>query len=95
VDVLVALPMEFQLYQNRPNPFNPTTTITYSLPSPGFVELAVFDVQGKTVDTLVSQTQEAGYHSTTFDAGALPSGVYFYRLQSHDFSEIRKMILLR
>ncbi|MDX2128287.1 MAG: T9SS type A sorting domain-containing protein [Chloroherpetonaceae bacterium] len=91
------IPKDFALLQNFPNPFNPTTTLRYQLPRSGFVQLEVFDVLGRKVATLISETKAAGYYTYTLSANqlALGSGVYFYRIQSGDFSEIRKMILLK
>lgn len=74
------LPGRYALQQNYPNPFNPTTVIGYQLPANSFVSLEVYDVLGRKIKTLVSEHQSAGAHSVTFDAGSLPSGVYFYRL---------------
>lgn len=96
------MPIEFVLEQNYPNPFNPSTTIKYSMPfvdtrrgvSPQ-VTLKVFDILGREVATLVNAEQHAGNYEVQFDASALTSGVYFYKLQSGSFIESRKMILLR
>lgn len=93
-------PMEFEgevaaLYPATPNPFNPTTRIRYEIPSEGFVSLTVYDVRGRLVETLVSHREAAGEHIVTWDAGSTPSGVYFYRLQTGDFTETRTMILLK
>ena len=78
-----------------PNPFNPGTRISYKLAEDGFVRLAVFDVNGTLVDNLVAKTQSAGDHVVEWDAGGRPSGIYFYRLTVGDFTESRKMILLK
>jgi hypothetical protein len=97
---------DFRLYQNYPNPFNPTTTIKYSVPvgtSPAcpagrfmkFIQLKVYDILGKEIKTLVNENQPAGNYEVRFDAKDLPSGIYFYRIQSGNFSEIKKMILLK
>ena len=89
-------PSKFILNQNYPNPFNPTTLISYSLPSSGNVSLKVYDVLGKEVKTLVNGFQQAGLHSISFNASALPSGVYFYRMEAANrFTSVKKMILLR
>jgi len=85
----------FILNQNYPNPFNPTTTINYSLPVTGFVTLKVYDVLGNEVRTLVKEEKSAGSHKAEFRADGLTSGIYFYRLQSGDFVESIKMILLK
>jgi len=78
-----------------PNPFNPIARISYVLSSDGFVRLSVYDVTGRLLDRLVDRAVSAGEHVVTWDATGLPSGVYFYRLEVGDFSETRKMILLK
>jgi len=90
---------EFNLEQNFPNTFNPTTTIKYDLPKSSYVELDVYNVVGKKVKSLVSKTQNAGNYQLSFDASNLSSGVYFYRITANsgtsNFSSVKKMILLR
>lgn len=86
---------KFELFQNYPNPFNPETVIKYQLPVKSLVSLKVFDVLGKEVALLVNQENEAGIHQIKFDASALSSGIYFYVLQSGNFSESKKLILLK
>ncbi len=88
-------PREFTLNQNFPNPFNPTTKITFTLAENGHVSLKVFDVLGREVATLVNGVEEAGYKSVNFDANRLSSGIYFYRLQVNTYVETRKLLLLR
>jgi hypothetical protein len=89
------LPRDFNLSQNYPNPFNPSTTISFSLPSTSYVSLKVFDALGREVSTLVSQELTAGNHSQQWNPGSLPSGMYFYRLQAGNYSETRKLVLLK
>ena len=89
------IPAAFVLEQNHPNPFNPSTTIRYGLPSRSRVSLTVFTVLGQKVAELVNGEEEAGYHEVKFDAGSLASGVYFYRLQAGYFVEARRLLLLR
>jgi subtilisin family serine protease len=90
-----TLPKSFVLYQNYPNPFNPTTNILYDLPSDNFVSLKVYNVLGQEIATLVSGNQKAGKHTQQFEAKMLATGVYFYRLQVGDFSEVKKMLVIR
>jgi hypothetical protein len=78
-----------------PNPFNPTTTISFSLPEAGKVKLAVFDLQGRPVATLIDGFREAGEYQTTFDANTLTSGVYLARLTSGAFSQTQKLVLMK
>ena len=90
-----SLPKEFRLFQNYPNPFNPVTQIRYWLPRATVVNLEVFDLQGRLVARLVQGRKPAGVYSATWDARALPSGVYFYRLTAGDFVSIKKLLLLK
>jgi hypothetical protein len=94
-DIPSFLQTRFRLYQNHPNPFNPSTTITYDLPARSHVTLKVFNVLGEEIATLVNGNVEAGWHQVQWNADRLSSGVYFYRLQAGKFVENRKMILLR
>ena len=88
-------PSAFVLSQNYPNPFNPSTQISFNLPEASLVSLAVFDVLGRKVASLVEGTLPAGEHTVTFDAGNFPSGMYLYRLSSGAFVQTKKMILMR
>jgi len=89
------LPKEFALFNNYPNPFNPTTTINYSIKQDGLVSLKVYDILGKEVATLVNENKPPGKHSVKFNASNLPSGIYFYRIVSGNFSATKKLILLK
>ncbi len=90
-----TLPTVFALNQNYPNPFNPLTTITYALPSATHVTLEVYNVLGQRVATLVDEQQAAGEHTATWDANHFSSGVYFYRIQTGEATETKKMLLLK
>jgi hypothetical protein len=85
----------YALSSNYPNPFNPTTTIDYSIKLPGAVTLKVFDMLGTEVATLVNERKEPGNYSVTFNASELPSGIYFYTLTSGNFTATKKLILLK
>jgi hypothetical protein len=87
-------PSEFVLFNNYPNPFNPVTTISFQIPFNSFISLKIYDITGEEVKTLVSENLSAGKYNYQLDAGSLPSGVYFYRLQSENFSSTKKMMLL-
>ncbi len=82
--VSAGLPGHFSLDQNSPNPFNPSTSISFTLPTKSFVSLKVLDVSGREVSALVSEELSAGTYAKAWDAPGLPSGVYFYRLQAAD-----------
>jgi hypothetical protein len=89
------MPVHFSLDQNYPNPFNPTTTISFSLPFKSFVSLKIFDLIGREVTTIVSEEMSAGNYTKQWNAAALASGVYFYRLQAATYTETKKLVLLR
>jgi hypothetical protein len=89
------VPAGFVLEQNHPNPFNPTTVITYRLPVVSNISLIVYDVLGRPVAILANERQTAGSHSVRFDAGDLPSGVYFYSLAANGSRITKKLILMR
>ena len=96
----LALPEDFTLSQNYPNPFNPTTVISYQIPTMSNVQCAIYDLQGRLVETLVNTTQEAGYYSIEWNAANVSSGVYFYRISvetngQSSFQETHKMLLLQ
>jgi hypothetical protein len=88
-------PLNFMLSQNYPNPFNPVTSIKYQIASNSNVKLVVFDILGKEVITLVNEKQNAGDYEVKFDAGKLSSGIYFYKLTSENFSDVKSMILIK
>jgi hypothetical protein len=90
-----VLPRSVILSQNYPNPFNSFTTIEYGLAKPRYVKIEIYDILGRQFQTLQDERMQAGFHTITFDASNLASGVYFYRLQAGDISETRKMILLK
>jgi hypothetical protein len=89
------VPARFQLSNNYPNPFNPTTTIAFSLPSKYFVTLKIFDVIGREVAVLVSEELPEGNYSRQWKATGFPSGVYFYRLEAGNFVDVKKLVLMK
>ena len=89
------LPTTYSLEQNYPNPFNPTTTIEFSLPEATTARVAIYDMLGREVAVLADGRMTAGAHSVEFDASALSSGVYFYRLEAGSFNAVKKMALMK
>ena len=89
------MPKEFTLKQNYPNPLNPSTNITFTLPKSVYVTLEVFNTLGQKVATLLDKKLNAGSHDVQFNAADLPSSIYFYRIQAGEFSQVRKMVMLR
>jgi hypothetical protein len=89
------IPKEFVLYQNYPNPFNPSTTIRFSIPQSSLVTLKIYNALGQEVRTLVNGFTESGLHTINFDASNLNSGVYFYKLDAGQFSEVKKITLIK
>ncbi len=94
-DAQTPVPTEYELAQNYPNPFNPTTTITYSIPEDGFVNLAIYNLLGEKVATLVNQEKSTGVYTQEFDASNLPSGIYVYQIQVNNFISSQKMMLMK
>lgn len=92
---LDELPTEFLLTQNYPNPFNPSTKIRYSVPQSSNVMIKVFDILGNEIETLVNEEKPVGTYEITWYAEGLPSGIYFYKIQSGSFVETKKMILTK
>ena len=90
-----SLPAAYGLRQNYPNPFNPATKIEFRIANFGLVTLKIFDALGREVATLVNEPKAPGVYRLTWDAGTLPSGVYFYRLTAGSFTDTKKLVLLR
>jgi hypothetical protein len=89
------IPKEFRLYTNYPNPFNPVSTIKFDIPKISFTKLIIFDILGREVATLVNEQLKPGAYSVVWDATNYPSGVYFYRINASDFTDVKKMILIK
>ncbi|KXK56793.1 MAG: peptidase S8/S53 subtilisin kexin sedolisin [Chlorobi bacterium OLB5] len=90
-----TIPKVFKLSQNYPNPFNPITKINYSLPRAVKVNIQVYDILGRLVKTLVNENKDAGNYEVQFDGTGLASGVYFYRIEAGDFTDSKKMVLVK
>jgi len=95
IEDIVEVPKEFRLDNNYPNPFNPATKIKYQIPQKTKVRLDVFDILGRHVKALVDKDQSAGEYIITFNAGNLPSGVYYYRLKTSSFMDVKQMLLMK
>ena len=94
-DNINPVPYKFELVQNYPNPFNPSTTIKFSIPSESHVNLKIYDMLGREVRTLLNEEKVPGNYSVNFIAGNLPSGVYFYKLTAGNYTDAKKLILLK
>lgn len=95
VEEVVEIPTEFSLSQNFPNPFNPTTNIKFGLPNEANVTLRIFNILGEEVATLVNKVMPAGFHTVSFDASGLTSGLYIYRIEAGSFVQVKKMMLMK
>jgi hypothetical protein len=95
IEPVAGIPQNFSLSQNYPNPFNPVTKIKFALPNISNVKLVVYDVIGRQVQELINSRMNAGYHEFNFTASELPSGVYFYRLTAGEFTDVKKMTLIK
>lgn len=93
--VVNGIVREYSINQNYPNPFNPSTKISYSIKEEGLVTLKVYDVLGKEVATLVNENKAVGNYEVDFNASQLPSGMYIYKIQSGNFSDVKKMLLMK
>ena len=88
------LPKEYSV-KNYPNPFNPESNIQYELPNDNFVSIKVFDILGKEIFELVNEFKSAGRYKVTFNGSNLPSGIYYYKMESGKFSRVKKVILIK
>lgn len=92
---MTDLPKDYTLSQNYPNPFNPTTVISYSLPTASNIKLVVYNALGQTIKVLENRNKNAGNYSVNFDASKLPSGIYFYKLEAGQFTQVKKMMVIK
>ena len=90
-----TVPSSFSLHQNYPNPFNPSTKIKFGIPKGALVKLKIYDILGREVAVLVNEKLTAGIYEYDWNASALPSGVYFYRLEAGEFTESKRMVLVK
>lgn len=90
-----TVPDEYELIQNYPNPYNPSTKIRFALPKQGLVTLKIYDILGREVSTLVNEVKQAGIYTVEFNGSNYASGVYFYRIESGKFSDVKRMVLLK
>ncbi|MFZ4591316.1 MAG: T9SS type A sorting domain-containing protein [Ignavibacteria bacterium] len=91
----LTIPIVYALSQNYPNPFNPVTKINFAIPRQGFVTLKIYDMLGREVKSLVNEVKSVGYYSVDFNGSDFASGVYFYRLESESFKDIKRMVLIK
>jgi len=95
IEVDLGSPMNYELSQNYPNPFNPSTTIRFTISESSFINLSIFNALGEKIEELVNEDKEPGIHTIEFNAQYLPSGTYFYKIQTPDFVQTNKMILVK
>ena len=95
VETDTEMPMDFMLFQNYPNPFNPTTKIAFQLVSNEHVVLEIFNTSGQKIGTLINSELSLGTHMVNFDASALASGVYIYRLKAGTYAKSKKMLIVK
>ena len=95
IDGGLIIPETFALHSNFPNPFNPTTTISYDIPKSAHVAITIYNMNGQVVDKLVNQQKEPGFYSVSWDARNVSTGVYFYQIQAGEFSQVKKCLLIK
>jgi len=89
------IPTEYKLYENYPNPFNPSTTIKFDLPRESLVKITIYDIIGREVEVLVNESKEPGRYEILWDASKYSSGAYMYKIEAKDFTDVKKMILVK
>jgi hypothetical protein len=95
IEDIAPVPTEYSLAQNYPNPFNAVTTIEFNLPEASQANIYIYDTQGRLVEQINNGVMTAGHHRVIWNAADIPSGMYFYKLDTGNFSETRKMMLLK
>ncbi len=90
-----VIPDKFALYQNFPNPFNPTTTIKFDIAKSTVTSVKVYDMLGQEISNLVNEVLSPGSYQYSFNASDYPSGIYYYSIKTEEFNEVRKMILIK
>ncbi len=93
--ISAEIPKEYKLYQNFPNPFNPSTTINFDIIKAGNVKIVLYDVLGREVKTIVNENTEPGRFKVVFNADNFASGLYFYRITSNDFTDVKKLLIVK
>jgi len=91
----INIPIEFELFQNYPNPFNPYTTIEYDLKKSSNIKINIYNINGQLIHNFSFRNQRPGKYKIDFDGNKLPSGIYFYRLETDKFTDTKKMILVK
>lgn len=89
------MPKDFLLYQNFPNPFNPSTSIRFAIPNESFVKLSVYDMLGREIETLVGENLSPAIYEVKWNADRFSSGIYFYRIQAGDYTDVKKMSVIK
>ena len=89
------IPYKYELYQNYPNPFNPVTKINFDIVKQSNVKITVYDALGREIETLLNEELQPGKYYADFNASKLASGLYFYRIVAGDFSDVKRMIILK
>jgi len=95
IEVNITLPLEYSISQNYPNPFNPASTIRYTIPQTDFVKISIYNILGNEIKVLVNEEKDPGDYEISFDAREIASGVYFYKISTGKFSQIKKMIVMK
>jgi PKD repeat protein len=93
--ISASIPEKFKLYQNYPNPFNPSTIISFQLPTNSYTTLKIYDITGRVVETLINENLKAGTYQVSWNASKYSSGIYFYRIQAGEFTDVKRLMLVK